>query len=171
MKHIINKFIVGLVAVQATMLVTQVNATPPVKKFVLTAVTMLKAKAETTAPTIAALKRGDEVTVLEETGIWAKVKPAKAGEMGWVLKAALATEKPVTQAELNQSTQRTEKMNRMRASARPVTMGVRGLTDTSRAREGREQHRSDFEAVGKMENRQVDDKKLNDFRKAAKLPE
>ncbi len=78
------------------------------------------------AKSIAQLKRGDALQVLDQQGSWYKVRGAAQAE-GWISSAFVAQESVKTQAGLAKSESEDPRAARRRG-ARAATMGVRGLT-------------------------------------------
>lgn len=123
------------------------------------------------AETVAKLKRGTAVQSGDSKGLWVSVTTGKL--RGWVHKFGLNSHKPKTEAELKQDLAVTgqARISRQRISNRSVTMGVRGLTAGNRAREGRDVYPSDYQAVDKINQKKVDEKELQTFKRNGSLPE
>lgn len=118
---------------------------------------------------VAALKRGDTLTVLKTEGVWYQVQAPRA-QQGWVSKLFTSTQKPVGAAELASVKGETlEKASRRRSSSFSVSASTRGLMAESRTREGREQYQSDFDALQEVENYQLKDAQIEAFKNSASL--
>ena len=128
----------------------------------------LKKEAKMSAAKVVEVRRGDVLTIESREGGWVK---ARHGEKsGFISRLFLSSHRPVGAAELSKDIPTSlEKATRRRASSYAVSASTRGLVLDSRARQGREMYRSDFEALEDLEGYRVPDDDLDKFGSSAKL--
>lgn len=128
----------------------------------------LKSAPQAGAAKVTKLRRSDSLQVLKKEGLWYQVKTG--AHSGWISRLFVSEHKPVGSAELAKDVgDSLEKASRRRASSYTVSATTRGLQAESRAREGREQYQSDFEALNRMENYRFDPNELDSFIHSANL--
>lgn len=139
-------------------------AQTPAKVYVTAATAKLKASKEAGAEDLHIVKRGEELAVKGLEGNWYQVEVA--GKSGWISKLFVNTNKPIGQSDLMKDDSVTnEKMSRKRTSEYSVSAATRGLSAGSRQGKGREQFRSNQQALEKLEANQVKPEEVKAFEK------
>jgi hypothetical protein len=132
--------------------------------FVQTIKTPLRAEPKMESAEVKSLQRGDELAVVKVQGMWLQVQ--FKGTTGWISKIFTSTHKPVGQAALMKDVKEDlSKTSRRRSSSYDVSASTRGLTGNSRAREGKDMYKADYDSLEKKEKSQPSEKQLNEFEK------
>lgn len=162
--------VVGLVAtlVLCELPLRATAADGPTKQvYVTSATAKLKSASQMSASDVATVKRGDGLQVLSEAGSFYEVD--FNGTKGFVSKLFVSPNKPIGQNDLLKEKSVTdEKMSRKRAGSYSVSAATRGLSATDR-NHGREQFRSNKQALEKVEAQTLKDAEIEKFQKDAKI--
>lgn len=137
--------------------------------FVQAARTELRQEPKTSGPIVARVKRGDRVELKNRRELWYEVTAGTA--RGWIPRLFLSQHPPIGATELlNLPTSDTlEKASRRRPASFSVSASTRGLMIAERSRRGQERFATDYEALSQIEDREIPEERLDNFRAAAKL--
>ena len=134
--------------------------------YVTAATAKVKADAKPAAAEVFTVSRGDELTLVSESGNWMEIK--KGESKGWISKLFVSAQKPIGKNEvLKQEAVTDEKLSRKRSADYSVSAATRGLSASERNAKG-EQFRSNQQALEKLEKDQASPAEVEKFEQQAK---
>ena len=129
--------------------------------FVTSANAKIKLEANTGSADVISVARGDELTVISESGNWIQIK--KGETTGWITKLFVGKQKPIGKNEiLKESKVSEEKLARKRTSDYSVSAATRGLSAGERNSRG-EKFRSNDKALETLEKNQPKENEVEKF--------
>ena len=141
------------------------------KVYVQAADAALRAQPSMSAPKSGSVERGEELVVLRKEGLWYEVR--RGGDpAGWIPRLFVSATRPVGHATLAKALDESvslEKASRKRTSDYTVSAATRGLLTEGRTRTGRETYAADFDALERIEKREIDQNALDNFLRSANL--
>ena len=134
-------------------------------KYVQSKLAQVYAKPAFSAQKIITLSYGSEVELIGENKSWANIRVAD--QQGWVAKMVLASVKPLPKTELDADVKHNDRQEhnkaRKRASVRATAAATRGLSGNFRQRSEELQRDSNYSALEKVEQLNVEEKDVLEF--------